>query len=99
MFSRLLPPLALAALASAATAAAAPSDRHPGVYQFRPIDPAVCASRERQKGPPKPVRSQRLGDLPAAYVIRLGGPLATALRGEAPAQPTYDPCAGIERVR
>jgi len=99
MFSRLLPTLALAALASAAAAVAAPSDRHPGVYQFRPVDPAVCAHRERQKGPPKPVRSQRLGDLPAAYVIRLAGSPATAPRARPEDQPTYDHCAGIERVR
>jgi hypothetical protein len=89
--------LLVIALAIPAGAFGAPPDRYPGVYQFRPMAPGECAARQRERQlSPRPVRPQRLGDLPAAYVIRLANP------GKAPttfAQPGFDPCAMIERVK
>ena len=89
--------LLIVALAVPAIAFSGPSDRHPGVYQFRPERPGECATRERERQvAPRPVRPQRLADLPPAYVIRLVSPQRPP---RAAATPAFDPCAIIERVK
>lgn len=83
--------LAAALLAPAATQAQA-ADRHAGVYQFAPLPTGYCEGRRRQDYRPEstPARISRLGDLPAAYVIRL-----TAQAAPTEATPAYDPCATV----
>jgi hypothetical protein len=89
------------AVVAQACAAAAPSDRRPGVYQFTPISPSVCAGRQWERRlAPRPERLQKLGDLPPAYFIRLGDVRTAPIARPRPfAAPGYDPCATIERVK
>ena len=89
--------LLIIALAVPAIALGGPSDQHPGVYRFRPERPGECAARERERQvAPRPVRPQRLGNLPPAFVIRLVDPQRSS---RAAAAPAFDPCAIIERVK
>jgi hypothetical protein len=101
MKTRFTPFLLAAVVLTPSVGLSAPSDRHPGIYQFNPVSPAVCAGKERERRltPPRRERLQRLGDLPPAYVIRLSnaGPAAGAPRPFV--APAYDPCAMIERVK
>src|SRR5258705_13403097 len=98
----LLPLLLAAVVLAPFPASAAPSDRHPGVYQFTPLAPGECAQRQRERRlVPRRERMWKLADLPAAYVIRLGDskPAPRAGSARAFAAPAYDPCAMIERVK
>lgn len=84
----------LAGAAAIPNAAHPAGDRHAGVYQFVPVPQGWCAGHTPQAWRREtPARLIPLGELPAAYVIRLG---ASAPRAPTPeAKPAYDPCARV----
>ena len=102
MFRRLFHFSLAAAVMAPAAAFSTPTDRHPGVYEFPRLPAGFCERTERQNGPAPQAqpRLSRLGDLPAAYVIRVDAPAAlapSAAATTAPAvgQSVYDPCARV----
>ncbi len=105
MIKRLIPLAAALPATFAAGAAFAGADRHPGVYQFAPMPPGLCAGHQPQDWAPEgpPARITPLGDLPPAYVIRIDAPASappsrfrfrTGPSDKAP-RPAYEPCARV----
>jgi hypothetical protein len=105
--------LTLIATAAAPACAFGSPDRHPGIYEFQRLPPGYCANPENQRSLPQqqgPLLHD-LGDLPAAWVIRIDAPVAQApppgafgvtRRPSGGALP-YNPCAtttpALVRVR
>lgn len=63
-------------------------DRHDGVYRFTPAPDRYCIEQVRQARS-APAKPQRLGELPAAYAIRL----------KDDAKPVSNSCFGLKRER
>lgn len=72
----------------AASAAAVSPDRHPGIYEFAPANPAYCREQAAQQKL-WVNRPQRLGDLPPSYTIRLKDHRS----------PKQEACVRLRRVR
>jgi len=96
MKTQFLIPLASLVLLAPVAGASAPSDRHPGIYRFRSNLPPECVVREREARPvPRRERLQKLGDLPAAYVI-----LLSDQPSEQRQEPDREsPCALLQRMK
>lgn len=76
--SSLAAPLLAGLIVLPAAQAPVAADRHPGFWRFGPAPAEACKEQVRRDAA-KPVKPQRLTELPPAYAIRLGGPACTTL--------------------
>lgn len=71
-----------------AAVSSVPADRHEGMYRFVPAPEPYCIEQIR-RAQAAPARPQRLGELPAAYAIRLKND----------SKPAANSCVRLQRER